>query len=161
MPIIAKDSGGTMFDPAPQGVHRAVCCDVIDLGEQDTKFGRKHKVRIVWETEEENPSTRERYQVRSTYTLSLNEKSSLSRDLESWRGRKFTDEERRKGFDLSSLIGSNCQLQVIHNESSNGRTYANIQTVIPPQKGVDALVPRDYNPSEREGQGHADEEPFA
>ena len=49
------------------------------------------------------------------YSLSLHEKSSLRRDLESWRGRAFTQEELR-GFDLEVLIGVGCLVSVVHEQ---------------------------------------------
>jgi len=37
------------------------------------------------------------------YTMSLGEQSTLRKDLESWRGKKFTPEELQ-GFDLNACI---------------------------------------------------------
>lgn len=153
MALVAKDEGGGMaFDPAPEGLHRAVCVDVIDMGMQPTPWGEKHKVKLIWEVEAEDVNGK-RFQVRQTYTLSLNEKAKLSEHLESWRGKKFTDDERIEGFDLDKLKGLNCQLQLIHNTSQDKkRTYANIQAIIAPVKGVEPLRPRDYKPDEHEAQ---------
>jgi len=163
MPLYVKDEGGgAVFDPAPEGLHRAVCVDVLDLGLQPSPWGEKHKVRIVWEVEAEN-SDGQRFQVRQTYNLSLNEKATLSEHLEAWRGKKYTTEERTEGIDLDLLVGQNCQLQIIHRESQDKkRTYANIQAMIVPAKGVEPLVPRDYeaNPKEQQGGGSADDSPF-
>ena len=49
MSIIAKKELST-FTPAPEGLHQAVCCDVVDLGLKNTPWGDKHKIRIVWVT---------------------------------------------------------------------------------------------------------------
>lgn len=147
MSIIAKDSGSNMFDPAPEGLHRCVCADVIDLGMQPNfqKTAEVHKIKFVWQTEDVNPKTKERYQIRSTYlTVSLNEKSNLSKLLEGWRGKVFTPEERRAGFDVETLIGVNCQIQVIHAESAGGRKYGKAQAVVPPPKGVPPLTIEGY-----------------
>jgi hypothetical protein len=146
-PIIAKDSGGNMFDPAPEGLHRCVCADVIDLGMQPSfdKTSEVHKIKFVWQTEDQNPKTKERYQIRSTYlTVSLNEKSNLSKLLEGWRGKIFTPEERRDGFDVETLKGVNCQIQVIHAESASGRKFGKVQAIIPPPKGVPPLMIEGY-----------------
>ena len=146
MPIIAKNNQRE-YTPAPEGLHQAVCVDVVDLGLEETKWGKKEKVRIAWQTEatysDENTQKEKRFVVVSKYTLSLNEKATLRHHLEAWRGKKFTKEELR-GFDLEVLIGANCQLQIIHNIADDGRTYANIQAVVPLGKGMTKLQPLEY-----------------
>ena len=133
--MIVKDTGGD-FVPAPQGLHRAVCCDVIDLGVIQTKFGAKEKCRIVWQIEDRQEDGKP-YLVSNMYTPSLAEKANLRKHLETWRGRPFTPEERR-GFDLEVLVGVNCQLQIIHN-TKDGSTYANVAAVVPAPKGAEPL----------------------
>src|ERR1700684_2934792 len=116
MAIVAKASGGNDCKPAPAGTHAAVCCDVVDLGMLEVSFGGKtktqHKVNLVWQIEEDRDDGKP-FTVRKRYTLSLHEKASLRKDLESWRGRAFTPAEL-EGFDLEVLIGIGCMLNVIH-----------------------------------------------
>jgi hypothetical protein len=142
MPIIAKKPESS-FTPAPEGLHHAVCVDVIDLGVLQTNWGDKHKVRIVWQIEEQHPETQQRFTVRKQYNLSLHEKATLRKDLESWRSRKFTDEELR-GFDLEKLLGVNCQVQVVQDINEEGSIYSNVQTVVPPPKNVPRLASLAY-----------------
>ena len=130
------------FEPCPEGLHHAVCVDVVDLGLQQTPFGDKLQVQLRFQVEELN-SQGHRCEVRKTYTNSLSEKANLRKDLESWRGRKFTGDEL-KGFDLEKLLGANCQLNVVHNLADNGNLYANINGVVPAPKGAVRLVPQDY-----------------
>ena len=122
---------------APEGLHAAVCCDVVDLGLVDTQFGRKPKVAICWQLEEAIDTDRGRIRpvVRQRFTNSLHEKAKLRGVLETWRGGKFTRDDLR-GFDLEKLIGESCQVQVIHNVSDEGQTFANVNTVIPLGKGM-------------------------
>ena len=141
MPLVIKESE-THFEPAPPGLHQAVCVDVVDLGIVDGKFGPKRKLKIIWQTKAKN-RIGERFQIRASYTQSLSEGSNLRRDLESWRGRSFTPEER-KAFDVEKLIGVNCQINVKHNVSKEGRTYANATAVLPAMKGGEKLVPENY-----------------
>jgi hypothetical protein len=136
------------FTPAPAGLHVAVCCDVwqpwTEERREDWGGGLVDKTRIVWLVEEINPKTQKPYEVSQIYTLSLHEKAKLCGHLEAWRGRKFTDEEKR-GFDLEKLIGVPCQLQVVHHVKDGGTTYANIQAIVPLSKGQTRLrVPDDY-----------------
>lgn len=141
MAIYAKKPEST-FTPCPEGLHHAVCVDVVDLGIVTGAFGDKHKVRIVWQIEEENDKMR-RFEARKHYNLSLHEKATLRKDLEAWRGRKFTEDEL-KGFDLEKLLGANCQIQVVHDISDEGSIYANVQAVVPAPKNVPKLVPLDF-----------------
>jgi hypothetical protein len=141
MPLVIKEEAGH-FEPAPPGLHSAVCVDVVDLGLVDGKFGPKRKLKLVFQLKTTNKQG-ERFQARASYTQSLMEGSNLRRDLESWRGRAFTDAER-KGFDVEKLIGANCQLNLKHNVSkSTGRTYAQITAIIPAVKG-EKLTPENY-----------------
>ena len=57
-------------------------------------------------------------------------------------GPLLTDE--LQGFDLESLLGQNCQLQVVHAPGRNGQTYANVQTIVPLMPGTPLLDPEDY-----------------
>ena len=138
MAIIAK---GSSFVPCPAGLHQAVACDVIDLGMVDGAFGLKHKVALVWQVNEPMDDGRP-FLVQRRYTLSLDEKASLRKDLESWRGKPFTATEV-KGFDLEVLLGVNCQLNIQHTEK-NGSTYANVTAVVPLSKGMPKMAVASY-----------------
>ena len=144
MAIIAKASGSN-FIPAPAGVHSAVCVDVVDMGMLKVAFGGKeksqHKIRIVWQIEEVM-ETGFPYIVQRRYTLSLHEKASLRKDLESWRGKAFTAQEL-EGFDVENLIGVPCMLNVIHEEKESG-TFANVTSIMRLAKGMQPLKPHDY-----------------
>ena len=142
MSIIAKKPEST-FTPCPEGLHHAVCVDVVDLGIVNTSFGDKHKVRIIWQIEDVNDETGRRFDARKPYNLSLHEKATLRKDLESWRGRKFSEEELR-GFDLEKLVGANCQIQVVQDIGDEGTIYANVQAVVPAPKNVPKMTAQEY-----------------
>jgi hypothetical protein len=139
--IIVRDKGTTSFQPAPTGVHTGVCVDVIDLGMKDTQWGPKHKIRLVWQIEElmENGKP---FLVSKQYTASLNEKANLRKDLESWRGRPFTQKEC-EGFDVETIVGVNCLLNV-QQEVKGENTWANIKGVMPLKKGIDPIHVTNY-----------------
>ena len=142
MAIFAREPA-SKYTACPEGLHQAVCVDVVDLGIVQTQWGDKPKVRIVWQTDEIDPSTARRFEVRGLYTLSLSEKATLRKHLESWRGKKFTGDELR-GFDLEKLIGVNCQIQIIHNVSDEGRVFANVQAIVPHNPKAPKIEPREY-----------------
>ena len=128
------------FTPAPEGLHAAVCIDVVEHKNVETPWGVKDKVELRWEVEPINPDTGRPFQVRAWYTASLSEKANLRKMLDMWRGRKFTPAEL-KGFDLEKLVGVPCQIQVVHTATDDGKTYANVQAVIKASKHTPVLKP--------------------
>lgn len=155
MPILATDE--KKFTPAPEGVHQAVCVDVIDKGKSISDFrGKKaevHKIQIVFQTEDTNPSTERRFEVSQFFNLTLNEKGKLRPFLEQWRNKKFTDGEIKQGFDVEKLIGANARIQVLHNE----RGYADIASIQPIGKNDTKLEPENYvRRADREESGNGD-----
>lgn len=159
MPLIAKEPEGRAFTPAPEGIHVAACCDVVDLGVLDAGFGEKPYCEIRWQLEDTDDTGR-RFVVRRRYTVSLNEKAALRRDLETWRGRKFTKDELR-GFDVEQVIGKPCQVQIAHKLSEQGKTFANVTAVIPLGKGQASPGVTDYTREvERPRVDPHDEAPF-
>lgn len=139
-------TSGKSWKPAPAGVHQGICCDVIDKGMVTEEYeGRKrttHKVVIVWQINESDPETHLRYTVSKRYTVSQHEKATLRKDLQSWRGRPFTNDELR-GFDLDHVLGVNALLNVVHNER-DGNVYANVEAVMPIPKGTPKLAVQEY-----------------
>ncbi len=157
MPIIATAGDSKTFEPPPAGVHQAVCVDVVDLGLLKVSYGGKekeqHKIYLTWQIEEEDGT---RALAFKRYTLSLHEKANLRKDLESWRGRPFTDEESH-GFDVEKLLDANCQINIQH-AVSNGKTYANVVSIMPLARGMVRLASKDYIrvKDRQETNGHAE-----
>lgn len=147
MPIIATaGESKKAYAPAPAGVHHGVCVDVVDMGMLEVTYAGKtkkqHKVRLVWQIDETNRETGERHIAQKRYTLSLSEKATLRKDLESWRGKAFTREEEM-GFDLEKLIGVNAFLNVMQVQK-DGSTYANVASVMPLKKGMPKMDAEKY-----------------
>ena len=148
MAIIAK-AGGTAREPAPVGNHVARCVRIIQIGtvEQtwEGKVKQVHKVRISFELPHEKKVFDEAkgeqpIMVDIPRTLSLNRNARLRAELESWRGRPFTEEEA-EGFDISALIGVPCMLNIIHTDEG----YERVHAITPVPKGME--VPAQVNPS--------------
>jgi len=164
MPLIVKGNSGDRISMlAPMGLQPAVCCDVVDRGFQDNKFqpGKKiQKVSIHWLISEKIPEiythtyTNERtntgelagkpFMVSRWFTMSLHEKASLRGFLRAWRGRDFT-QEQLAGFDLETLLGVPCALNISHSQSESGTWYANVeQAMLLPQGMQKVEAPADY-----------------
>ncbi|MFY7936247.1 MAG: phage replication initiation protein, NGO0469 family [Flavobacterium sp.] len=145
MAIIAENkSNGGNYTPIDAGTYVARCYSMIYMGTISDEFqGQKKdlkKVRITWELptelkvfkddEYEKPQV-----VGKEFTLSMNEKGTLRKFLQSWRGKAFTEQEANS-FDITKLLGKPCMLSIIHKESKSGKTYAEISSVSTLPKGM-------------------------
>ena len=140
MSLTIKPSGEGNFIQVPTGMHLARCYRIIDLGTQKTEYmGQvRHlpKVMLQFEIHSENDkgeplvtSEGKPLILSKTYTNSNNERSSLIKDLQTWRGKEFTDTERRNA-SVVSVIGQWGMINVVETEG-NGRTYTNISSINP------------------------------
>lgn len=130
---------------APQGNHVARCYQMIHIGTIDTEYmGEKkqvNKVNITWELpnelnvfkEENGP---EPFVISKEYTLSMGEKANLRKDLESWRGKGFSEQEA-DAFDITKLLGVPCMINIIHKTSKAGNDYAIVSGITPLPKGLE------------------------
>jgi hypothetical protein len=136
---LPKPSTNT-YELVPAGNHLGVCWQVIDLGTQTTTFNdeikKARRILIGWELPNELMSDGRPFVVSRRYTFSVHEKAMFRKHLESWRGKKFADEDfGEDGFDVRNLIGKACFVNVVHSPSSD-RTYANVDSVAPLPKGM-------------------------
>jgi hypothetical protein len=140
MAFIVKESGGN-FESTPPGMHLARCYRIVDLGTQKSEYMGQvkylHKIMLGWEiqtTKDDGTLLRMRdgrpFAMFKNYTLSWSEKANLRVDLQSWRGKPFTQEEMRS-FDLETILGAWCLLNVIERPGKDGKMYVNIDSVTP------------------------------
>jgi hypothetical protein len=121
----------------PADTYQAICYYLVDIGTQTVIFSNKpkkvHQIYIGWELpevrielERDGKTVSLPRAISKKYGMSLHKKATLYKDLTSWRGQAFTKEEL-DGFDLKSILGVNCLLQIVHETSeSSGETYANV-----------------------------------
>jgi len=133
---------GKNFIPPPEGLWQAVCVDVEDLGLQQTSNGEKDKVRLTFQITERTPEGK-RHEPRRPLNSNTHEKSTLRRYVEVLERRTFSTKEL-EDYDLETLLGKNCQLQLVHVQGRDGQTYANIQTIVPLSNGTPLMYPEDY-----------------
>jgi hypothetical protein len=139
----------------PAGNYVARCYRMIEIGTVPTEYmGEQkmvHKVRIGWELPTETKVFNEEkgeqpFVIDKEYTLSLGEKANLRRDLQSWRGKAFTDQEA-EAFDITKLLGVPCMLNIIHVQGKKDptKTYQAIGSISPMPKGLEC--PTQINPT--------------
>lgn len=135
-------SEGGNFTPPPSGTFPAICFRLIDLGTQETIYqGEKkhqHKIMLSWEIAD--PETKMEdgrpFTISQRYTLSMHEKATLRKHLESWRGKTFVESDFGPGgFDMKNILGKPCFLPIVHTTKGEN-TYANISGVM--------SIPRSY-----------------
>lgn len=140
MSFFVEDKGGN-FERCPPGMHLARCYRIMDLGTQKSEYMGQtkylHKIMIGWELHGVDDSGKplkmidgRPFAIFKNYTLSWSEKANLRLDLQSWRGKPFSQEEMRK-FDLKNVLGAWCMLNVIERQGQNGNTYSNVDSVSP------------------------------
>ena len=140
--MVVKSTGGDRVLP-PDGLHKARCIAVIDVGTQTSEFKgvekQQRKVLIQFELPEETHVFDEDEDARplvvqKEYTANLGDKANLRKDLENWRSKPFTEEEL-KGFDLKTLLGVACMLTTTTKTSKAGNKYTDITAIVPMVKG--------------------------
>ena len=133
-------STSSNFVPAPAGTHVARCVRMVDIGTQIGEYlGEaitRVQVIVMWELPNAKMQDGQPFIVSAWYTNSLHAKANLRRHLEAWRGRIFTPEELKR-FDLETILGKPCLLQVAHSESGRAKVVGCMAlpkgTVVPPQ----------------------------
>lgn len=115
--------GDNDFEKLEKGIYHATCFRMVDLGTQDNTYkgetNKKLQVRLDFEiTEALDPDTNQvlmadgrPFGVGKEYTASLFESANLRKDLESWRGKSFTQEEL-DSLELTDFLGCTVKIEV-------------------------------------------------
>jgi hypothetical protein len=154
--MLATTGGNKERKLPAEGMTPARCVAVIDLGTHtDERFkkdngqpSRRHMVQIQWElpTQMDEWEGQQRpMQATKRYNLSVNERATLRKDLQSWYGKEFPGEEElasQGGFRIEKLLGRPALLNLAH--SPDGK-FANVVSVNPPMAGMS--VPPQINQS--------------
>lgn len=154
MAIYAEKKEGDFVQVEP-GTYVARCYSMIEIGTIETEFNgekkKAHQVNISWELPEETAVFHEEkgpepFVVSKTYTLSMHEKATLRKDLESWRGKSYTNDEVKR-FDITKLLGQPCLLNIVHETSKTdpSKVYVKVSSVSKLMKGQE--VGEQINPT--------------
>jgi hypothetical protein len=125
----------------PPGIHLARCYGIIDLGTQKTTHlgGTKHLNEVMLQFELHDvgeaggqllTANGKPMSISKNFTLSLAEKATLRKDIQTWRGREFTPNELRE-FQLKSVLGEWALISVISAMDQNGQDCASIAAIMP------------------------------
>jgi hypothetical protein len=138
MIVTGSNTERRQFQIAPAGTHLARLYRIIDLGTQMREYEGKvtmnRKGKFFFELHGEDAEGKPLLTLDGKpliqsreYTISLNEKANLRRDLEAWRGKSFSEEEL-KGFQLKTLLGHFCMVNISHRQKGD-MTYADLKGI--------------------------------
>jgi len=117
------------------GSYAAKVYALVLIGTVTSKFKDQdvtnEKIRMTWEYMCNGFA----YYISKEYTLSLHEKATLRKDLQSLRGKKFTQEEL-DCFIIDSILGFDCLITIENQTAANGNDYPNLISMCPLPKGM-------------------------
>lgn len=139
---ISTESKGFDRQLVPEGVYIGVIAHLIDWGTQEEEYeGQKRKRRVLRvgfvlpdvpvTIERDGQTVTEPAMLSKFYTLSLDPKSNLHKDLSIMLNRSLKPNE-----DITQLVGLNVQLSVVHKTKANGDTMDKIQSLMPLVNGM-------------------------
>jgi hypothetical protein len=133
--ITSNDKGSSI----EAGAWPAVCCGYVDLGTQTSQFEAKvaHKIMILWDMPDQRISIDGKSlprRISARYTASLHEKASFRKVLDGWLGRLKPEEVA--SFDLDTIVGKPCLLNISNKEKPDGKSFASVSSVMPLPKGM-------------------------
>ena len=119
---------GNQFETLPVGTFLGVCYKIVDFGTreeiwQDQEPAKRKKIHVTWEIPSELMDDGRPFAVSKTYNATLHEKANLHKDLVTWRGKPFSEEDLL-GFDVSKMIGAPAMLHVEHTDKGKPRIKA-------------------------------------
>lgn len=123
------------FEIAKEGMVQAVIAEVRNLGLQKESFNgvekEVHKILLRWQLAELDPkNNNEPKRIYEKFTFSLHEKAKLRKRIV-----QIFKKEPPDNFDFNLLVGVNRNVVIEHNLGKDGKTYANIGSILPLNAG--------------------------
>lgn len=119
------------FELMTEGLHNVTVTRVDDVGQQETMYGTKDRLRIIFTAQDQKDKAGDPVDASMTVNKIISAKSSLGILLADLGIDGSGDE-----FDTDEMLGTKCQV-VIKHKDNDGRTYANIVTVIKTRKSAE------------------------
>lgn len=148
MGLTVSNSSGS-FENLEPGRYQATCYKLIDAGTreesyQDGPLRKRHVVYVYWEVTAKQEIYGEKWEkvrmadgrpfaASKKYTASLNENAALFKDLKSWRGKPFSDEDLA-GFELPKVLGVTAEIEMIMQNKDSDKVK--VEGVYKPEGGM-------------------------
>ena len=152
MSLKAPVKSSADFELLAEDTYQVVCYAVYDLGtwfHEGLYPGNRREVVLIFEIPSERIDVEDSEgkkqnlprAISKRYTFSMSTKANLRKEMETWRGKGFSDLQAAD-FDFNSLLGANAIIQVIHKQSKDGeKTYAQIASITKLLKNMETLKP--------------------
>jgi len=115
-------SGGD-FPILDEASYVARIYSVVDIGIHQTNFGEKQQIIVTWELPTELSDEGLPHAISKFYTLSLNDKANLRKDLEKMKVKIPQEKLNQQDFIDSlfeKMLGTTCQLSISVYENKKG-----------------------------------------
>lgn len=115
------------YEVPSEGPHPAELVRIKDVGMVETRFGSVHRLRWVWQLEDELDSSGKPKVAFQNFNKpkDFGEKSHLFKAV-----RQLLGYAPPKPFDLESLLGTKATICIEHGTNKEGVVFANVSTVI-------------------------------
>ena len=132
-----------------EGQTEARCYLVVYAGHFKTEYKGKPKITPKLYLSFETPSLthvfndekgEEPFSLTVQLPFSMHKKSGLRKFIESWRGKKYANEEEAEEFEFEKMLGHTGLITIEHSEY-NGSNYANINSIVPLPKAMKCADP--------------------
>lgn len=129
--VVTQKSSPGNFPPLPEGLNQVTISEVKDLGKQPGPYGEKETVVIRFANEKGEEASK-------FVSPSLHEKANLTKVVKAVLGAV------PKELDLTTLVGTPCQVLVTHRPSQKkpGQIIAKIENVLKAAPGQKAVTPK-------------------
>lgn len=129
----------------PAGLFVATCCDFAERGSLVNPFTgkieKKVSIHFVIDEIDENGKA---FIPQRWFTDTLSEKGNLRPFIESWFGKTFSDKEVEQ-LREEDFLGRPGQIQITHKVKQDGKTRAEIKSIMPLAKGqANPDIPKTY-----------------
>lgn len=123
------------YDVIDEGLYPAKVARIIELGDQETKYGVKTQVVIGFTIPSETVEVEGEQKQKMMWTFPMNQTSNPDSKL-----MKYIKAIKADATHMRELLGQGCMLEIAHTHKGED-TYANISNVTKPMAGIEIPDP--------------------
>lgn len=147
----APENKNFTYELPPKGNQPARLYEIIDFGTQEGEWKgqakQSPKIRLAFEllgkkktwTDKDGNEQEGVHTIRQTYTFSLGDQANLAPIIDGLTG--GLSEQEKTSFDISTLLGTICLLQVNYKTSKGGNEYAYVASASQMPEGMVTPTP--------------------
>lgn len=125
------------FELPDEGAYSARCARIIEIGDQETKYGVKTQVILGFTVPALTVEVGDETKQQMFWTFPLNQTSNPDANL-----MKFINALNPTCTHMKELLGKPCTIELKHSKPKpDGTQYANINSITKPMAGVDIAEP--------------------